>query len=102
MWDRTIVYDANVRYVDRDFTNTAVHSGRYADSYSARMTLAPGEATRGRTIEIFIHYFQRIRGGRETPGGRGGGSTGPEAERSWSGDASSTTASAQSFVPISI
>jgi hypothetical protein len=58
VWDRTIVYDANVKYVDRDFADTTVHYGRYADSYSAHMTLAPGEAARGRTIEIFIHYFR--------------------------------------------
>jgi hypothetical protein len=63
VWDRTIVFDANVNYVDRDFTNTAARAGRTKDTYTASMVLAPGEAARGRTIEVFIHYQRNAGGG---------------------------------------
>ena len=63
VWDRTIVYDANnVKYVDRDFTNTTSRRGRTKDTYTASMVLAPGEAARGRTVEVFIHYLHSADG----------------------------------------
>jgi hypothetical protein len=61
VWDRTIVFDdEDVNYVDRDFTNTSSRPGRTTDTYKASMMLAPGEAARGRTIEIFIHYLHAV------------------------------------------
>jgi hypothetical protein len=57
VWDRVIVFDGTTNYVDQDFTNTTSQSGRSRDTYTASMVLARGDATAGRTLEIFIHYL---------------------------------------------